>query len=175
MPDMDEDPKAYSDWTADQARIETERRMFKERGSEMDVRAKARKDRVETTLDGFITRHNAKYPDDPADRDKVLRGFNSLFHGDPAMDGKFRADAFDIYDRGVNFDKYLEIEVEKEVAKKMATLAIVKPKTPEAIPSLGGAGGEVVSEAQIPYPEESRFSLALGKDMGDSWDKLLKH
>ena len=139
----------------------------------MDAAQQARTERVNTTLDGFITRHNQKYPDDQRDRNEVLKGFNSLYFGDPALDGKFRADAFDIYDRGVNFDQYLKAEVEVEVAKRMATLATEKPAEAkvETIPTLDGGGGPT---APVAPQSTTRFEQALDRARPDVWASLLK-
>lgn len=170
-PDIDEEPELYAKWSAQQATVETERRMLKERGGAFDVQNQARSVLVDKTLDGFLVRHNDKYPDRKKNRVDTLAEFNSFFHGDPATGGTFRPDAFDVLDRGINSKFYIKEAEEAAVTKAMAALATGDTEAQVQIaPTLGGGGGEIQTTTETSL---SRFEEALGREPEDRWARVL--
>lgn len=170
-PDIDEEPELYAKWSAQQATVETERRMLKERGGAFDVQNQARSVLVDKTLDGFLVRHNDKYPDRKKNRVDTLAEFNSFFHGDPATGGTFRPDAFDVLDRGINSKFYIKEAEEAAVRKAMAALATGDTEAQVQIaPTLGGGGGEIQTTTETSL---SRFEEALGREPEDRWARVL--
>lgn len=168
VPDKDEDPEAYANWKAEEARKEErEKAQQREIAKTKQIQERAARE-AEQTLKAFTERMKEV---EGFDAKSFVRTFNALTMGDEL--GRFRQDAFDIVYKGLNHDKILAEAVKKAEGAAFARGAKSVKDKAGALPDVPNPSGSRASVSTPESEEIKRFAQELTPS-GNWWDNLPK-